>query len=391
MTHPRKSARYSSSEIVGRFVENEKIGRLHQHQTQLQPSAFAARQLVDVVLLTRRGEEKMIEELHGCEMAAAAEIDGFGHSTHHVDHLHLLIDGHALLREIAELHRFADHETTGRGRHLTEQHTNEGGFPRAVVAHDAHFLKARKIVVEIFEDHHPIVEGFGHIFCLEDLRTDVTGLYVQTGGALFGAPAGLLLQFVEGLLARTAFVAARLRLAAHPVEFLAIEIARPVDVGVGGGDALVALFEVVGVVAAIGVGGAIVQLNDGLTHPVEKVTIVRDEQQGFGVALQIFLQPLDHFHIEVVGRFVEDEQIGVGNQHRGQRHTFALTAGKQSHGLVEFIDFELRENLLGAQLDIVPFLIGVEGGGVRLEFAAFFGDEQGSVFGTQTTGHGLQH
>ena len=93
----------------------------------------------------------------------------------------------------------------------------------------------------------------------------------------------------------------------------------------------------------------------------------------------------------MVGRFVEDEQIGVGNQHRGQRHTFALTAGKQSHGLVEFIDFELRENLLGAQLDIVPFLIGVEGGGVRLEFAAFFGDEQGSVFCTQTTGHGLQH
>ena len=77
----------------------------------------------------------------------------------------------------------------------------------------------------------------------------------------------------------------------------------------------------------------------------------------------------------MVGRFVEDEQIGVGNQHRGQRHTFTLTAGKQSHGLVEFIDFELRENLLGAQLDIVPFLIGVEGGGVRLEFAAFFGDE----------------
>ena len=107
-------------EIVGRFVENEEIGSLHQHQTQLQPSAFAARQFVDVVLLTRRREEKMIEELHGGEMAAAAEIDGFGHSTHHVDHLHLLIDRHPFLREIAELHCFADHETTGCGRHLAE-------------------------------------------------------------------------------------------------------------------------------------------------------------------------------------------------------------------------------------------------------------------------------
>ena len=123
-------------------------------------------------------------------------------------------------------------------------------------------------------------------------------------------------------------MAARLRLAAHPVEFLAIEVARTVDIGVGGGDALVTFFEVVGVVATIGVGGAIVQLNDSLTHPVEKVTVVRDEQQGFGVALQILLQPLDHFHIEVVGRFIENEQIGVSNQHRGQGHAFALTAGK---------------------------------------------------------------
>ena len=44
-------------------------------------------------------------------MAASSQIDGFCHATHHVNDFHLLIDGHALLREIAKFHRFADDKT----------------------------------------------------------------------------------------------------------------------------------------------------------------------------------------------------------------------------------------------------------------------------------------
>ena len=53
-------------------------------------------------------------------MAASSQIDGFCHTAHHVNYFHLLIYGHALLRKIAEFHRFADDKTAGSGRNLAE-------------------------------------------------------------------------------------------------------------------------------------------------------------------------------------------------------------------------------------------------------------------------------
>ena len=77
----------------------------------------------------------------------------------------------------------------------------------------------------------------------------------------------------------------------------------------------------------------------------------------------------------MVSRLVENEKIGICDQHRGQSHPLSLTSGEQTHRFVEFIDLKLRENLLGTQLNVVPFFIGVKGFGVRLQLSALFGDE----------------
>ena len=69
----------------------------------------------------------------------------------------------------------------------------------------------------------------------------------------------------------------------------------------------VAFLQIVGIVAAIGVGRAVVQLNNGLTHAIEEITIVRNEEQRLRVALQILLQPFNHLHIEMVSRLVENK------------------------------------------------------------------------------------
>ena len=84
---------------------------------------------------------------------------------------------------------------------MAEEHFDEGALSGAVVADDAHFLEAREVVVEIFEDDDAVVESFGDVFGFEDFRPNVTRLDVEAGGALFTAAAGLLLQFVEGFLA----------------------------------------------------------------------------------------------------------------------------------------------------------------------------------------------
>ncbi len=52
---------------------------------------------------------------------------------------------------------------------------------------------------------------------------------------------------------------------------------------------------------------------------------------GVRVLLQARLQPQGAFQVEIVGRFVEQQQVGLGEQGRGQGHPHAPAAGELGH------------------------------------------------------------
>ncbi len=163
---------------------------------------------------------------------------------------------------------------------------------------------------------------------------------------------GALLQLVERLDARTAFVTARLRLTAHPVEFGAQQVVGPIHQGILSTDAFLPLLQIVGVVALVRIERLVGQFHDAVAHAVEEVAVVRHhEERGAGVA-QIVLQPLHHLEVEVVGRLVEDEELRVVGQHLGQCHTLALSARKLGDGLLQIGDFQLCEDADGLGIAI---------------------------------------
>ena len=85
-----------------------------------------------------------------------------------------------------------------------------------------------------------------------------------------------------------------------------------------------------GVVAA-GVGGELAQLiemHDLSRHPVQQIPVMADQEQGARIAREVVLEPEARLEVEVVGRLVEQEQIGLGEQHRGQRHPHPPAAGE---------------------------------------------------------------
>ena len=49
----------------------------------------------------------------------------------------------------------------------------------------------------------------------------------------------------------------------------------------------------------------------------------------------------------MVGRLVEDEEVGLSDEHVGQSHALLLAAAELFHRLVEVVDVELCEDLLG--------------------------------------------
>ena len=69
-------------------------------------------------------------------------------------------------------------------------------------------------------------------------------------------------------------------------------------------------------------------MNNFIDDRVQEVTIVRDQNQRAGVAFQPFFQPDDRIEIEVVSRFIEQQQIGTTNQRLREVQAHTPTAGK---------------------------------------------------------------
>ena len=80
---------------------------------------------------------------------------------------------------------------------------------------------------------------------------------------------------------------------------------------------------------------------------------MRHHEQRSCAACEVVFEPLDEREVEVVGRLIEDEHVGVSDEHVSQCHTLELSAREGLHLLVIVGDVERREYLLGPLL-IVP-------------------------------------
>ena len=84
-----------------------------------------------------------------------------------------------------------------------------------------------------------------------------------------------------------------------------------------------------GVVALERDAAAAVELEDPLRDVVEEVAVVGDRDDRARVLLEEALEPVDRLGIEVVGRLVEQQQVGVAEEQPGERHATLLAAGQR--------------------------------------------------------------
>ena len=144
----------------------------------------------------------------------------------------------------------------------------------------------------------------------------------------------------------------------HPFEFAAEEVADFVGLGVVVGDAFGAFFQVVRVVALIDIDLAVVEFHHDVADAVEEVTVVGDHEEGAARTFQVVLEVFDGVDVEVVGRLVEDQEIGLGGEDLGDGHAFDFAAGEGAH-LRLGVEAELREDADDAVF-VVELPLGVE-------------------------------
>ena len=146
------------------------------------------------------------------------------------------------------------------------------------------------------------------------------------------------------------------------------------------------------VVAVVDVHALVPELDGLVDGDVEEVAVVRDEDVGVGVVVEIVFEPVAGFEVEVVGGLVEQQQAGFLQQQLGERDAHLPAAGELfGLALPVFLgEAEAAEDgadLRVERVDVVDVeLVGdvgvaVGGGGVLLGFRVGGGEGVGELFG----------
>src|SRR6516165_3644546 len=153
-----------------------------------------------------------------------------------------------------------------------------------------------------------------------DRNDDLRGL-----GLLF---AGLLQQFLVALVARLGLGLAGARRSRDPFLLageralarflLAAFLLQP----------LLLLHQPGRVIALVGNAAAAVELEDPAGDVVEEVAVVGDDQDRAWIVAQVALEPRHRLGVEMVGRLVEQQKLGLLEEQPAQRDAATLAAGE---------------------------------------------------------------
>ena len=69
-----------------------------------------------------------------------------------------------------------------------------------------------------------------------------------------------------------------------------------------------------GVIAAVGARPAVLDVHHPVDHAIEELPVVRDQEQRARIRRQPALQPHDGIEVQVVGRLVQQQQVGAAHQ-----------------------------------------------------------------------------
>ena len=343
-------------QIVRRLVEHQEVRIAHQHRTEVKPPAFSAAQFIDVTMLSFGSKEEVLQKLRSGKPLAVAQFDDFGNVADYIDHLHLFVKLKSVLRIVTEANCLTNIQCATVWFHQSHQYLDKGRFSGTVVTDNTHLLVTGKDIREIIQ-YFQITKRLTQVVGLEYLVADVRSLHIEFDVGIVKTLLCHLLQFIESIFAITRLVSACLRHTAHPLQLGTIQVVGTFDFYRLSIDPFLSFLQIVAVVSFVRIDRTVVYFDNLRTYPVEEVTVVSHHQQSQVRTPQILFQPLGHVEVKVVGRLIQNQQIGFGNQGVGQRHTLQLSARKVLYLLVEVAYLQLRKYLFGFLLIIPSFLL----------------------------------
>ena len=317
-------------EVVGRLVEQQDVGLGHQQPQQLQAPPLAAGQVADRRPLRVAAEAEPLQHLPGRELLLAHReapldlLDRLQHATRGIELAELL-------GQMREAYGLAGPHASRDRAYGPLQQPQQSGLTAAVHPDDPDPVTGPELPGQMFEkptvtdldgDVLDVVHGLAEPRGREPHQLDAVARRRLVGDERVGGVDA------ELRLGRT-----RLRPAPQPGELLAEEVL-PLLLGGGGDPGPLRLGEDVrGVAAFVPVNPPVGHLPRTVGDLVEEPAVVGDDDQR--TALEMPGEPGDRLEVEMVGRLVEDQQVGLGHEQPGERDPPPLTTGHAVHGGVE--------------------------------------------------------
>ena len=220
---------------------------------------------------------------------------------------------------------FSDHHFTAVGFFLAGNQFEQCRFTGTVGADDADDGAGRHLKAQVV-DQQSITERLADALELDDLVAQALG----HGNENFVGFNALLVfeigKFFKPGKARLAFGLTRFWVLARPFKFFLQRLGSGFFALLLGRQALAFLLQPAAVVAFPWNAVAAVQLENPFSGIVEKVAVVGDGHHSSGKALQKLLQPVNRLGIEVIGRLVEQQHVGPGQQQAAKRNAAFFAA-----------------------------------------------------------------
>ena len=339
-------------QVVGRFIQQQEVRLLPGDEGQHQPRLLAAGEgghLVQrLVTVEAEAAEVVAQLLLGLVRREAGQVIERG-----------IVQAQGLelmLGEVADADPGAHLQLARQRRIGARQHLDEGGLAGAVAPEQADARARHQVHLYLLQDHLVTVtgaqvlhgdeggrQGRGLAKLEAELGVGVGGQYLLH--PLHGFQPALGLTGLGGLVAEAVHIGLHV---GHLPLLLLVH-------GLLLGQLLGALQLEVGVAAGVFVELAVLDVDDAVDDRIEEVAVVRNQHQRALIALEPLLQPDDGIQIQVVGRFIEQQQIGAAEQGLGQVQAHAPATGEATHRRVELIAPKAQavQQLGGAGADAV--------------------------------------
>ena len=288
--------------------------------------------------------------------------------------------GGAVLTEVPNFRIEAEFSFAALGFEDSAEEFEEGAFAAAVGADEDGAFAAFDVEIEASVDGIVAVTEV-NFFEADDALAAARGLrnleaerFAWGDGFFDEIHAFDLLEFAHGLTGFGGDLAEAIVEFAEVGDFLLL-------VFVGGVLLFVAfLFEAeeVGVISRIRDELSFIDFVDAADDFVHESAIMGDEENGTGIGLEILLEPEERDEIEVIGGFVEHEEIGLHDEEASEVGTHHPAAGEFPSGLIKigFAEAEAGEHSFGFGFDLgiakgFVFGVGFEVDGAT-DIARFF-------------------